>query len=214
MGKTRNLNSEKILKKAVYLADREGLEKLSMRKLAKALGIEAMSLYNHVESKDDLLDKMADLFYSKIQFDHTSKDWVASMKERAHSIRSLLKRHRWALSLLNSRENPGFASLNHHDQVISCLLNSGFSLEQVGHAYSLLDAYIFGFAIQDQNLPFENDNEIEALATKIVETFPEGHLNAFRNFTLNYVLQPGYSFDREFEIGLNATIEGVKTLLN
>ncbi len=110
-----------MLRAAVALADEHGIEALSMRRLAKELGVEAMSLYNHVANKDDMLDGMIDLVFAEIELPTTEGDWRAAMRRRALSTREALNRHRWAVGLMESRTTPGPASLRLHDAVLGCL---------------------------------------------------------------------------------------------
>ena len=148
------LTRERVLRAAVALADREGVA-VSMRKLAKELGVEAMSLYHHVAGKNALLDGMVDHVFSEIDLPAAEQGWKAAMRQRAISARAALRRHPWAIALMESRSTPGPANLRHHDAVIGCLRQAGFSVALTAHAYSILDAYIYGFALQEASLPFD-----------------------------------------------------------
>src|SRR6516225_10051544 len=148
------LSRERILRAAVAIADESGIGSLSMRKLGQALGVEAMSLYNHVASKSDLLDGMVDIVFSEIGLPDGDLGWKLAMRQRAISAREVLARHRWAIGLMESRRSPGPATLRHHDAVLGCLRQAGFSVELTAHAYSLLDSYIYGFALNEAGLPF------------------------------------------------------------
>src|ERR1051325_3608477 len=120
------LTKNRVLRAALKLADRDGLASLSMRKLGDELGIEAMSLYNHVKNKDDLLDGLIDIVFAEIELPHDA-DWKSFMRRRAVSAREVLARHRWAIGLMESRTTPGPANLRHHDAVTACLRRAGFS---------------------------------------------------------------------------------------
>src|SRR5215472_9097154 len=139
------LSRDRVLRAAVALADTGGISSLSMRKLGEALGVEAMSLYNHVASKGDLLDGMIDVVFGEIDLPPGDVDWKSAMRQRAISVREALRRHPWAIGLMESRTSPGPATLRHHDAVLGCLRGAGFSIEMTAHAYSLLDSYIYGF---------------------------------------------------------------------
>jgi AcrR family transcriptional regulator len=128
------LSRERILHAAVALADGSGSESLSMRKLGEAVGVEAMSLYHHVDSKDDLLDGMIDVVFSEIDLP-SGEDWKTAMRQRAISARRVLSRHGWAIGFMESRTSPGPATLRHHDAVIGCLRDAGFSIELAAHAF-------------------------------------------------------------------------------
>ncbi len=154
-GTRGRLNRERVLRAAVAVADAGGIESLTMRKLGVELGVEAMSLYNHVANKVDLLDGMIDCVFEEIELPTDGTDWRSAMRRRAISAREVLSRHPWATGLMESRTTPGPTTLRHHDTVIGVLRAAGFSIEMVAHAYSLLDSYIYGFALQTPNLPFD-----------------------------------------------------------
>src|ERR1700749_5007350 len=148
------LNRERVLAAAVCLADGNGDESLTMRRPGQAVGVKAMSIYNHVASKEDLLDGMINVVFNEIELPSRGDSWQAAMRQRAISIRTVLSRHRWAIGLMESRTSPGPATLRHHDAVLGCLRDAGFSVELAAHAYSVLDSYIYGFALQERGLPF------------------------------------------------------------
>src|SRR5215207_6027067 len=167
------LSRDRVLTTAVALADRHGLESLSMRKLADELGAGAMSLYHHVPNKEQLLDGMVDIVFSEIELPSTDVDWKTAMRRRAISTRHVLNRHRWAVGLMESRRTPGPASLRLHNAVLGCLREGGFSIEMTIQAYSVQDAYIYGFALQEKHLPFETAEESAAVAEEQVREFAE-----------------------------------------
>src|SRR5215467_12145207 len=146
------LSRERVLETAIALADEGGLAGLTMRKLAQQLGVEAMSLYNHVANKEDLLDGMVDLVFAEIGLPAHGTDWKAALRQRAIGTRAALERHRWAIGLMESRSQPGTANLRHHDAVLGCLREAGFSIAMAAHAYSVLDSYIYGFTLNKQSL--------------------------------------------------------------
>ena len=148
------LNRERVLEAAVALADEAGLDGFSMRGLAQELGVVPMALYKHVANKEELLDGMVDIVFSEMESPSPGEDWRAGMRRRALSAREALKRHGWAIGLMESR-NPGPANLRHHNAVMGCLREAGFSFETAIHAYSVQDAYIYGFALQERTLGFQ-----------------------------------------------------------
>ncbi len=204
------LSRDRVLRAAVTFADENGIETLSMRKLAHAVGVEAMSLYNHVANKEDLLDAMIDLVFAEIELPPAEEGWKRAMRQRAISVRTVLARHRWAIGLMESRTSPGPATLRHHDAVLGCLRNAGFSLEQAAHAYAALDSYIYGFALQDRGLPFDNPEETAALAQAMLAQFPADTYPHLAEFTFGHVLQPGYDFGNEYEFGLALILDGLE----
>jgi AcrR family transcriptional regulator len=205
------LNRERVLRAAVAFADESG-GSLSMRKLGEALGVEAMSLYNHVASKDELLDGMVDQVFSEIRLPSGGADWKTAMRERAISARDVLSRHRWAIRLMQSRSSPGPATLRHHDAVIGSLREGGFSIEETAHAFSVLDSYIFGFAQQEASLPFETGEETAALAEEIMNRFAAGEYPHLAELTVEHVLQAGYDYGDEFGFGLDLILDGLERL--
>ncbi len=204
------LNRERVLWAAVALADDSGIGSLSMRKLGDALGVEAMSLYNHVANKGDLLDGMVDFVFSEIDLPAGGADWKTSMRERAVSIRQALARHHWAIGLMESRTSPGPATLRHHDAVIGSLRRGGFSIEMAAHAYSVLDSYIYGFALQEASLPFETAEETADVAEMIFKQFPPDEYPYLTELTVEHVLQPGYDYGTEYEFGLDLILDGLE----
>ena len=205
------LSRERVLKTALALADASGIESLTMRKLGEAVGVEAMSLYNHVPSKGDLLDGLIDLVFSEIELPSRQDSWQAAMRQRAVSIRTVLSRHRWAIGLMESRTSPGPATLRHHDAVLGCLRDAGFPVEQAAHAYSVLDAYIYGFALQERGLPFSTPAESSALAHAMLARFPGDQYPHLAEFTLSHVLQAGYDYGNEYSFGLDLILDGLGT---
>jgi len=204
------LNRERVLRAAVALADDSGTGSLSMRKLGDALGVEAMSLYNHVANKGDLLDGMVDFVFSEIDLPAGGADWKTSMHQRAVSVRRALARHPWAIGLMESRTSPGPATLRHHDAVIGSLRRGGFSIEMAAHAYSVLDSYIYGFALQEASLPFDTAEETADVAETIFKQLPPDEYPYLSELTVEHVLQPGYDYGNEYEFGLDLILDGLE----
>jgi AcrR family transcriptional regulator len=207
------LSRERVLAAAVALADEIGIEALSMRKLGEALGVEAMSLYNHVAHKDDLLDGMIDVVFAEIDLPSAEGGWRAAMRQRAVSVRAVLRRHRWAIGLMQSRTSPGPATLAHHDAVIGVLRAGGFTVAQTAHAFSALDSYIYGFALQEKGLPFEGAEQAADVAAAMFADFPVDRYPHFVELATQHVLQPGYDYGDEFEFGLDLILDGLERLL-
>jgi len=207
------LSRERVLRAAVAFADESGIATLTMRKLGEALGVEAMSLYNHVASKGDLLDGMIDLVFSEIGLPSGGSDWKTAMRQRAISARQVLSRHRWAIGLMESRSSPGPATLRHHDAVIGSLRQAGFSIALAAHAFSVLDSYIYGFALQEASLPFDTGEETAGLAQMIMARFTPGEYPHLTELTVGHVLQPGYNYGNEYEFGLDLILDGLERSL-
>jgi AcrR family transcriptional regulator len=199
-----------LMRAAIDLADDGGIESLSMRKLSQALGGAAMSLYNHVSNKDDLLDGMIDAIFSEIEMPAGEPSWRTAMRQRALSIRDVMTRHPWAIGLMESRRTPGPATLRHHDAVIGCLLAAGFSLPLAAHAFSALDSYIYGFALQEKSMAFGTPEETSELAKAFLQHFPTEEYPRLAEFTINHVLQPGYDYGDEYLFGLDLILNGLE----
>jgi AcrR family transcriptional regulator len=203
------LSRDQVLRAAVAFADDHGIGSLSMRKLGDVLGVEAMSLYNHVASKGELLDGMIDLVFAEIDLPAAGAEWKQAMRQRAVSARQALSRHRWAIGLMESRSSPGPATLRHHDTVIGSLRQAGFSVEMAAHAFSVLDSYTYGFALQEASLPFETGEQTAELAETIMAQFPLHEYPHLTELTVSHVLQPGYNYGDEYEFGLALILDGL-----
>jgi AcrR family transcriptional regulator len=207
------LSRDRVLRAAVALAGSDGIEALTMRRLGQELGVEAMSLYRHVAGKDDLLDGMVDVVFGEIELPPAGTDWRDAMRRRAISVREALARHPWATPLMQSRSRPGPATLRHHDAVIGILRSAGFPIALVAHAFSALDSYIYGFALQQRALPFETREQTAELAQSIMASFPADEYPHLVELTVQHVLQPGYDYGDEFEFGLDLLLEGLERAL-
>jgi AcrR family transcriptional regulator len=208
------LSRERVLRAAFERTDAEGVEALSMRKLAQELGVEAMSLYRHVRNKGDIVDGMVDLVFAEIGLPAMDGDWKAAMRQRAISVREVLARHPWAIGLMESRSTPGPATLQHHDAVLACLRNQGFSIALAAHAYSVLDSYIYGFALQQASLPFQTSEEAVEVAGSIRRQFPVDAYPHLMEIAVKHVLLPGYDYANEFIFGLDLILDGLERVLN
>ena len=208
---TRNrLTPERVLAGALELADRIGIEPFTIRKLAVELDVKPMTIYHHVPSKEAIIDGIVDLVFDEITLPPTDLDWKEAIRERCISAREVLARHPWAPPLMESRTTPGMATLGHHDAVLGCFLRGGLSMEMVAHAYAVVDSYVYGFALQEANLPFNGDEEIASLAEEMTAAFPPGAFPHMVAFTLEHVLQPGYTFGRSFEFGHDLLLDGLE----
>jgi AcrR family transcriptional regulator len=215
MAKRRPLTRERVLQTAVRLADERGVAELTMRKLAKELGVEAMSLYHHVANKDDLLDGMIDIVFSEIDAPAADGDWKAELRTRATSTRAALLRHRWAVGEMEGRTEHGPASLRIHDAVLGCLLGAGFSDEMAVHAYSVQDAYIYGFALQQTDMSSQTPEDFAAVARKQMDAYRDA-LADYPNLVRvvgGHVATVGYDYDAEFLFGLDVILDGLERLL-
>jgi len=212
-GRTRDrlpLSRELVLQTALKLADAGGIEALSMRKLGQALGVEAMAMYYHFANKEEVLDGIVDLVFAEVDLPVAGADWRTAMRQRAISLRDVLARHRWAIGMMESRRNPGPANLLHHDAVIGNLRAAGFDMAMAAHAYSVLDGYIYGFALTKMNLPFEDTAEITEVAEDMLAPFAPGAYPNLLEFITEHAMKPDYDFADEFEYGLDLILDGLE----
>ncbi|MFL5798221.1 MAG: TetR/AcrR family transcriptional regulator C-terminal domain-containing protein [Actinomycetota bacterium] len=208
------LSRDRVLRAAVVLADQTGIEGLSMRHLAQELGVVPMALYKHVASKEDLLDGMVDIVFSEIDFPSRGADWRTAMRERATSTREALLRHRWANGLMESRTRPGPANLRYHNSVMACLREAGFSFDMAVHAYSALDSYTYGFALQEKTLPFETPEESAQVAEMMLDQLPPLLAEEYP-YLVEVVAElgkSGYDYAKEFEFALDLILDGIERL--
>jgi AcrR family transcriptional regulator len=199
-----------VLRAAIAHADAGGLEALTMRTLAEELEVAPMALYRHVANKDDLVDAMIDVVFSEIDLPPAGAAWKTAMRRRAISVRDVLSRHRWAIGLMESRRNPGPANLRHHDAVIGRLRAAGFDIDMAAHAYSLLDSYIYGFALTKMNLPFDTSEEVAQVAESMLQPFPVNEYPNLVEFITEHAMEPGYDYGDEFEYGLDLILDGLE----
>ncbi len=204
------LTRSRVLAAALALADAGGLESLSMRKLARSLDVEPMSVYYHVANKADILDGLVDRVFSEIELPLPEEPWRPAMRRRAISARDVMVRHPWAPPLMESRANPGPNTLHHHDVVIGTLRRAGFSIALTAHAVSAIDGYIYGFALQEAALPFDTPEQTAEVAESILQQFPRDEYPHLAELTLEHVLRPGYNYSDEFEFGLDLILDGLE----
>ena len=204
-----------MLETAVALAVRDGIESLSMRKLADELGVAAMSLYHYVPNKERLLDGMVDIVFGEIELPTTDVDWKTAMRRRAISTREALNRHRWAVGLMEGRTSHGPANLSLHNAVLGCLRAAGFSLEMTVHAYSVQDAYIYGFALQETGHDARERGRLRcggAAADARVRRPCWHDYPHLVEVVGGYVAKSGYDYATEFLFGLDLILDGLDRL--
>jgi AcrR family transcriptional regulator len=218
------LTRDRVLRAAVTLADEQGLPALTMRRLGDVLGVEAMSLYNHVPNKERLLDGMVDVVFAEIALPEPQShpgpqpgQWRAAMLERARSARAVLRRHPWAVGVRETRASPGPATLRHHDRVIGTLRAAGFPVALAAHAFSALDSYVYGFALQEATLPFDTTGASAQQVAELTSSIMAGYSPAdFPHLTwmaVEHILQPGYVYGDEFDFVLDLVLDGLERAL-
>lgn len=206
------LSKQRVVVEAIRLADSEGVDGLSMRRLAGALDAGAMSLYHYVASKEELLDAMIDIVFEEIELPSGGTDWQSAMRRRSVSARQVLARHPWAIGLMESRTSPGPAHLRHREAVTACLRTAGFSVLMATHANWLLDVYVYGFALQEASLPFDTADEFADMAEGVFlpqlppDEFP------YLNESAAALVAAGYDPADEFIFGLDLVLAALEPL--
>lgn len=206
------LSRQRVVVEAIRLADREGVDGLSMRRLAGVLGAGAMSLYHYVANKDQLLDAMIDVVFDEIELPPEDSDWQSAMRREATSARDVLARHPWATALMESRTTPGPANLRHREAVTACLRTAGFSVLTATHANWLLNSYVYGYALQAAALPFDTADELAEMTEDVYlpqlppEEFP------YLNESAAGLVAAGYDPSDEFLFGLDLILDALEPL--
>ncbi len=203
------LSVERVIDTAMQLSDESGIEKLTIRRLADELDVTPMAIYRYTASKDEIVDGMVEAVFTEIELPALEGDWRAAMRQRCVSMHEVLLRHPWAPPLMESRPAPGPALLHHHDVVLGYLRQGGVPLPWAAHAYAILDSYVFGFAMQEANLPFGGDEQIGEMADAIVSSIPAHLYPYLREFTAEHALKPGYAFGNSFEVGLDLILDAI-----
>lgn len=205
------LTRERIIAAAAAVADDAGLAGVSMRSVGRRLGVEAMSLYHHIAHKEQLLDGLADWVFTQFRAPAPDAGWRDGLRERAASIRAVLSAHPWGLMLVESRRAAGDATLAYHDAVLGNLRRGGFSIELAAHAFSLVDAYVYGFILTEQRLPFEAGESVEGFTDElaiVADRYPYmaemvGAMVAGRH----------YDYGDEFSVGLDMILDALEARL-
>jgi len=204
------LTRERVLRAAIVLADQSGLESLTMRRLGQQLGVEAMSLYNHVANKDDILDGIVDLVLSDIDVPPAGTNWKTAMRQRAISAHAVLLAHPWAAILIMSRFNIGPGMTRYLDATFGRLRDGGFSIEDALDAWHTLDSHLYGFTLQELNLPFEVEEASQMSADVLGQLAADEYPHVVE--VISEVMRSGRKED--FEFGLDLILDGLEKTLD
>lgn len=207
------LTRDRILDAAVALADEGGIESISMRKLGLALGVEAMSLYNHVANKDAVLTGLADRVASQFELPAEDEPWDAALRRSALTARAALKRHPWAATLMLSAAWAVSSRLAYMDAQLRCLRRAGFSADEVYHAYHVLDGHIFGFSLwlEAHELP-DSVEDLPALAEEFMRRFPlDDYPDVLEHARMHLAEGPHQDYSA-FELGLDLILDGLRKM--
>ena len=207
------LSRERVLQGAMAVADKGGIASLTIRSLAAELGVKPMSVYHHVKNKDEILDGIVDIVFGEIELPRIGGEWHSEMWRRATSARAAMRRHPWAIGLVETRTSPGRATLRHHDAIIGTLRAGGFSVEMTAHAFALIDAYVYGFVLSEVTLPFDGPDTVPEVAEHMMEQFSPADYPHLVEFAVEHVMKPGYDYGEEFEYGLTVILDGLASFL-
>lgn len=203
------LSRERVLRAAIALADEGGIDSLTMRGLGQALGVEAMSLYNHVSNKDDLLNGMVDVVVGDIEVPPPGTPWRSAMRARCISAHEILLAHPWAALLVTSRLSIGPGMTRYLDATLGRLREGGFSIEGALDAWNTLDSHLYGFTLQELNLPFEVE-ESSAVSASVLPHIPADEF-PYVVEVIGHVMAHGRRED--FEFGLDLILDGLERRL-
>jgi AcrR family transcriptional regulator len=204
------LTRDRVLNAALRLADQGGIESLSMRKLGQELGVEAMSLYNHVANKDEVLDGIVEAVVREVDLPSDETDWKAALRQHAISAHETLMRHRWAAGLW-WRRAEGPDRMRGAEFMLRALREAGFSEDLTYHGYHVLVGHILGFTLQAQSFPIETREELAEMAAKFLEDFPADEYPFLAEHIRQHV-DPGESDEGAFEFGLDLILDGLERL--
>jgi AcrR family transcriptional regulator len=199
-----------VLRAAMALADEGGIDALSMRKLAQELGVEAMSLYNHVANKEDIIDGIVDLVASEMDPPPDGVDWKTAMRRSAISTHEVLMRHRWAGPLWMSQRKVSPARLRHGDAILRALREGGFSKDVTYHAFHALQSHVLGFTLYLLNFRFDTA-DIEEMATGFLRDFPAGEYPYLAEHVEQH-MEPSGERQGTFEFGLDLVLDSLERL--
>jgi AcrR family transcriptional regulator len=206
------LTRDRVLHAALKLADEGGTAALTMQRIGRRLGVEAMSLYRHVRNKDDILDGIVDLVFAEVELPSDRSSWETVLRARSISMRAALRRHPWAITLMESRMTPGPANLRSHEDTLTVLLDAGCSAVMAVHAYNLVDSYVLGFALQEVNFPFSNAEELAAISEEVLANLQaDEYPNSAR--VARELLTSGFDYADEFEFGLDLILDAIGPVL-
>lgn len=203
------LSRERVLRAAVALADRDGIDALTMRRLGEELGVEAMSLYNHVANKGDVLDGIVDLVVGDIRVPPAGTPWRTAMRERAISAHEVLLAHPWAAMQLMSRFNIGSGMMGYLDATLGRLREGGFTVEGALDAWHTLDSHIYGFTLQELSIPFDVEDNATVSAGVLPQVSADTHPHLVE--VLTEIMQHGR--EEDFTLGLELILDGLERRL-
>ncbi|MGK2851013.1 MAG: TetR/AcrR family transcriptional regulator C-terminal domain-containing protein [Candidatus Limnocylindrales bacterium] len=205
------LTRDRILAAAMALADAHGIESLSMRRLAQDLGVEAMSLYNHVANKDDILGAIVDQVVEEFETPAPGEPWQAAIRRSAMSAHEVLLRHPWAANLMLTGPAPGGARLGYMDALLGCLRDAGFSADMTHHAYHALDSHIMGFTLWLVGI-MAGMAALRGSVVGFLEALPTERYPNVAEHIEQHLIDRAADEPTEFEFGLDLILNGLERL--
>jgi AcrR family transcriptional regulator len=204
------LSRERVLQAALALVDEGGLDALSMRKLAQELGVEAMSLYNHVENKDDIVGGILELVAGEVEIPADDSDWKTALRLRGISAHDAFSRHRWAAGIWMSSRRGGRSGMRDGEAILRLLREAGFSSDLTYHAFHVFNGYVLGFTIQELNFPYDRE-QLKTMAATFLDDFPVDDFPYLAEHITQHV-EPGDHHQSEFAFGLELILDGLERL--
>lgn len=205
------LSREAVIQAAIELVGRIGIDALSMRKLAETLGVEAMSLYNHVKNKEDLLDAMVDTVVGEMYLPSTKAPWRREIRKAALSSHKILMKYSWASLLLVSRPSIGVSKLKHFDATQGCFCHAGFSPQMADQVRNVIDGHLYGFTLQKLLYPTAEGDYAQA-AAQFLPMLPQD-LYPHSRALVQQVADGNYDGQHYFEFGLDLLLDSIENIL-
>lgn len=205
------LNRDIVIQTAMKIADNEGIDALSMRRLGHELEVEAMALYHHFENKRELLEALLNEIHDQIQTQHDN-DWKNALRLRAKSVLSVIQQHPWAASMMESGSNPGLSTLQDRENMAKIFREAGFTIENTVHAITLLDVYVYGAAQQLVRLSVNNVTEASDVSKHIVEKVNILDFPYFSELLHKYMMTGKYNPKSEFDFGFEMVLDAIARL--
>jgi AcrR family transcriptional regulator len=206
------LNRERVLEAAVAIADRDGIAALSMRRLGRELGVEAMSLYNHVAGKEDLERGIVEVVLREIENPRPGRDWKTEIRRTAVSSHDAFVRHRWSCSLLTQGSGVSRVRMEWMEAVLGTFRRAGFSPNLTHHAYHAIDSHITGFTLWQVGMPFRTREELVDLAEGFLRRIPADEFPYVVEHAEEHIAPPDPTEKPEFEFGLDLILDGLERL--
>jgi AcrR family transcriptional regulator len=205
------VSRDRVLSAAMTLADEGGIESLSMRTLGQSLGVKAMSLYNHVTNKDDILTGIVDLVLNEIELPSATEDWEAAIRTCAISAHDALVRHPWACNLLMSSTRVSPARLRYMNSLLGRLREAGFSADATYHAYHALDSHILGFTLWHAGHSIDKE-ELANFMKTVLPTLRLDEYPYLMEHAKQHLSEGSHKDEGEFEFGLGLILDGLKRI--